>query len=107
MNDQITVLVTGSGGFIGAHLVPYLITQGHKVIAASTKAPTFENPNIVAARLPDLSKPFDWQPLVQRCDAIVHLAGIAHTSANEELYDRVNHQATETSHVLHIIAANI
>lgn len=95
MNDQITVLVTGSDGFIGRHLVPYLAARGHRVIAASRRALAFDGPNIVTAQLPDLSKPFDWQPLLQRCDAVVHLAGIAHTFADEDLYDRVNHQATE------------
>jgi UDP-glucose 4-epimerase len=95
MNKQITVLVTGSDGFVGRHLVPYLAAQGYRVIAASRAAPTFENPNIVAVPLPDLSIPFDWQPLLQQCDAVVHLAGIAHKFAPDDLYDRVNHQATE------------
>jgi nucleoside-diphosphate-sugar epimerase len=95
MNDQITVLVTGSGGFIGRHLVPYLAAQGYKVIAASRTAPAFEGPDIAVVPLPDLSKPFDWQPLLQQCDAAVHLAGIAHTFADDDLYDRVNHHATD------------
>ena len=97
MNDKISVLVTGSDGFIGRHLVPYLAAQGYRVIAASRNAPAFDDPNIVFARLPDLSTPFDWQPLLQDCDAVVHLAGIAHTFADEDQYDRVNHQATEQS----------
>jgi UDP-glucose 4-epimerase len=94
MNEKISVLVTGCDGFIGRHLVPYLAAQGYKVIAASRAARAFEAPNIIVARLPDLSTPFDWQPLLQDCDAVVHLAGIAHTFAEEDLYDRVNHQAT-------------
>jgi UDP-glucose 4-epimerase len=95
MNDRATVLVTGSGGFIGRHLVHYLAAQGYKVIAASrTMAAAFDDPNIVAAPLPDLSGPFDWQPLLQQCNAVVHLAGIVHISASDELYDRVNHRAT-------------
>jgi nucleoside-diphosphate-sugar epimerase len=94
MNDRTTVLVTGSNGFIGRHLVPHLAAQGYKVIAASIAPSTFEDPNIVAAVLPDLALPFDWQPLLQQCDAIVHLAGIAHTFADAEMYDRVNHRAT-------------
>ncbi|HEX9470292.1 MAG TPA: NAD-dependent epimerase/dehydratase family protein [Bradyrhizobium sp.] len=95
MNDQTTVLVTGSDGFIGRHLVPYLAAQGYKVIAASRTASSSVGPNIVHVPLPDLALPFDWQPLLQRSDAVVHLAGIAHTFANDDLYDRVNHQATE------------
>jgi UDP-glucose 4-epimerase len=95
MNDRTTVLVTGSDGFIGRHLVPYLAEQGYRVVAASRTATAYEDPNIVGVPLPDLSIPFDWLPLLQHCDAVVHLAGIAHTFANEDLYDRVNHRATE------------
>jgi nucleoside-diphosphate-sugar epimerase len=95
MNDQTTVLVTGSDGFLGRHLVPFLAAHGHKVIAASRAASAFNSPNIVTTPLPDLSMPFDWQPLLSQCDAVVHLAGIAHTFAEDELYDRVNRRATE------------
>jgi UDP-glucose 4-epimerase len=94
MNRQISVLVTGSDGFVGRHLVPYLSAQGYRVVAASRVGCAFEDPNIVATRLPDLSVPFDWKPLLRQCDAVVHLAGIAHKSANDAQYDRVNHQAT-------------
>ncbi len=95
MNDQTTVLVTGSGGFLGRHLVLHLAARGYRVIAASRTTATFPDPNIVTLPLPDLSIPFDWQPLLQQCTAVIHLAGIAHTYANEDLYDRVNHRATE------------
>jgi nucleoside-diphosphate-sugar epimerase len=95
MNDRTTVLVTGSDGFLGRHLVPYLAAQGYKVIAASRTASNLESHNTVTALLPDLSIPFDWQPLLKQCDAVVHLAGIAHTFAEDDLYDRVNHGATE------------
>jgi nucleoside-diphosphate-sugar epimerase len=95
MNDKISILVTGSDGFIGRHLVPYLAARGYRVIAASRSVTAFEDPDIVFARLPDLSKPFDWQPLLQDCNAVVHLAGIAHTFAEEDQHDRINHQATE------------
>lgn len=94
MNDKMTVLVTGCGGFIGRRLAPYLAAQGYRVIAASRTVRTFENSDIVFAQLPDLFTPFDWQPLVRGCDAVVHLAGVAHTFASDERYDRVNHLAT-------------
>jgi UDP-glucose 4-epimerase len=32
---------------------------------------------------------------LQPCDAVVHLAGIAHKFAKDDLYDRVNHRATD------------
>jgi len=95
MNDQFTVLVTGSGGFLGRHLVPYLAQQGFRVVAASRTTSRFQGHNVVAVPLPDLAAPFDWTPLLRNCDAVVHLAGIAHTFADEDLYDRVNHQAAE------------
>jgi UDP-glucose 4-epimerase len=95
MKTQTTVLVTGSNGFVGRHLVPFLSAQGYKVIAAARMTSAFEERDIIAAELPDLSAPFNWQPLVQQCDAIVHLAGIAHKFAKDELYDRVNHRAIE------------
>jgi nucleoside-diphosphate-sugar epimerase len=95
MNDQATVLVTGAGGFIGRHLVPFLAAQGYNVIAASRTAFPFECPNTITVPIPDLSTTFDWQPLLKQCDTVVHLAGIAHTFADDDLYERVNHQATE------------
>src|ERR1700739_2491193 len=93
MVSKATVLVTGSDGFIGRHLVPYLAAHGHKVIAAS-RSECAERPNVRVTRVPDLSQPFDWEPLLRQCDAVVHLAGIAHTFAEDDLYDRVNHRAT-------------
>ena len=92
--EKPRVLVTGADGFVGRHIVRYLAMRGYKVIAASRAAFTFDNPNIAAVRLPDLSKLFDWRPLLEQCDAVVHLAGIAHKYADDDFYDRVNHRAT-------------
>jgi nucleoside-diphosphate-sugar epimerase len=101
-DHKISVLVTGSNGFIGRHLAPYLASRGYRVIAASRRESPFDDRNIIRARLPDLSTPFDWRPLLQDCKSVVHLAGIAHTCAEEDQYDRINHRATgelaETAH---------
>jgi nucleoside-diphosphate-sugar epimerase len=93
-NDKTRVLVTGSDGFVGRHLVPYLAQRGYRVIAASRGPARFENPDIAAAALPDLSQPFDWRPLLRQCDAVIHLAGIAHKTVPDDVHDRVNHLAT-------------
>jgi UDP-glucose 4-epimerase len=94
MNDRTTVLVTGSDGFVGDHLVPYLAKRGYRVIAASRTPARFENSDVSGAALPDLSQPFDWRPLLGQCDAVIHLAGIAHKTVPDDLYDRVNRLAT-------------
>lgn len=39
----ISVLVTGAGGFIGHHLVKYLVAQGHQVRGADIKEPEYES----------------------------------------------------------------
>jgi nucleoside-diphosphate-sugar epimerase len=93
MSNKKTVLVTGSDGFIGRHLVRYLVEQGYQVVAASRSASTVGH-GIRIVRLSDLSQPFDWEPLLKECDTVVHLAGIAHTSADDDLYESVNHRAT-------------
>ena len=93
-SKKTRVLVTGADGFVGRHLVPYLVAQGYSVIAASRAATTFDNPDVTAVPLSDLSRLFDWQPLLDQCDAVVHLAGIAHKYAGDDFYDRVNHRAT-------------
>ncbi|WP_145963568.1 NAD-dependent epimerase/dehydratase family protein [Bradyrhizobium algeriense] len=90
-----TVLVTGADGFIGRNLVVFLASRNFKVIAASRTVSAFGHPSVVTASLPDLAMPFDWQPLLERCDIVVHLAGIAHRFADEEQYDLVNHRATD------------
>lgn len=95
MGDQTRILVTGSDGFIGRNLVPYFASLGHKVIAASRSAHTFAQSNVIPAKIPDISTTLDWAPLLQQCDAIVHLAGIAHRFADSDRYDRVNHRATD------------
>ncbi len=59
------VFVTGASGFIGSHLCPALAAAGHKLHAS-----------------------------VEGCDAVVHLANIAHTSASVAELHRVNVEGT-------------
>jgi nucleoside-diphosphate-sugar epimerase len=59
------ILVTGARGFIGGHLCPALAAAGHDLAAA-----------------------------VEGCDAVVHLANIAHVNASPADLHRVNVEGT-------------
>lgn len=59
------ILVTGASGFIGSHLAPALAAAGHELVTS-----------------------------VGGCDAVVHLANIAHTSASPRELHRVNVEGT-------------
>ena len=90
------VLVTGASGFIGSAVVAALARDGHMVRAA-VRRPHLSFPDgVEVVRHPDLAEAFDWQPLLQGVDQVVHLAGIAHTGRGVDRapYDRVNRQAT-------------
>lgn len=82
------VLVTGAGGFIGSHLLRGL--TGHTVIAASRRPIEGHE----WRQLGDLHEDVDWDTLLRDVDAVVHLANIAHQSAAEADFERVNHRAT-------------
>lgn len=89
------VLVTGASGFIGRAVVAALTRNGHKVRAA-VRRPQLSFPDgVEVAQHPDMSEPFDWQPLLVGIDQVVHLAGIAHSrGVNPAMHDRVNRAAT-------------
>jgi len=68
------VLITGISGFVGSELAPALRKFGHEVLAASVRS--------------------DVTDLLVGCEAIVHLANIAHRSASLDLLRRVNVEGT-------------
>lgn len=82
------VLVTGAGGFVGGHLLRGL--PGHSVVAASR----YPVEGCEWRKLGDLHEPVDWAVLLRDVDAVVHLANVAHQTASEEDFERVNHRAT-------------
>ncbi|MEI9901443.1 MAG: NAD-dependent epimerase/dehydratase family protein [Hyphomicrobium sp.] len=82
------VLITGAGGFLGTHLLRGL--GGHTVIAASRRRIDGHE----WRRLADLGGEVDWDSVLRDVDAVVHLANIAHQSASEADFERINHRAT-------------
>jgi UDP-glucose 4-epimerase len=90
------VLVTGASGFVGQALVPALAAAGYAVRAAVRRLPARFDPAVEAAAHGDLDDAVDWRRLLAGIEAVVHLAGIAHTGPGtaQAQYDRVNHRAT-------------
>lgn len=76
------ILLTGANGFIGRHLVPLLLSQGHELVlpvrhqglSIAQQAPHF---------LPDFADPAAWSALLQGVDVVIHLAGRAHVLKEE------------------------
>ena len=71
------ILVTGASGFIGRHLISTLIARGEQVVAVSRYQPA-PKVNIEWKLSPELDGLTDWTALLSGCDAVVHLAGVAH-----------------------------
>ncbi|MCA2692843.1 MULTISPECIES: NAD-dependent epimerase/dehydratase family protein, partial [unclassified Microcystis] len=94
------VLVTGSTGFIGSHLLPTLHQHNYQITAAIRQK--FEFPatlSIKAIQVGEIDDITDWQEALLGIDTVIHLAGRAHilheTISNPEAeFIRVNTKGT-------------
>jgi len=94
------VLVTGANGFVGRVLLPRLLQSGeHNVRAAVRKYADDLPEDLEIAIGGDLSPNADWRPLLEGCDAVVHLAARVHVMRDEvanpgEAYHKANVEGT-------------
>jgi UDP-glucose 4-epimerase len=70
----VNVLVAGATGFVGGHLVPYLVRQGHEVIAAGHDPARLERFPQAARLVLDLRRPDAAAAIPDGLDAVIHLA---------------------------------
>ncbi len=77
LSPSLRVLVTGAGGFVGQHLLPRLISRGHRVRAVYRNTPPqpgSEGPGI-EWRQADLTVRESIAGIAAGCDRVVHLSG--------------------------------
>lgn len=76
------ILVTGADGFIASALLPALRASGHEPRAAGRTATG------------DIDGSTDWRVLLDGCEAVVHLANVAHRATDARALERVNVEGT-------------
>lgn len=72
------VAVTGASGFVGQHLVRHLASQGHEVRGLSRGGDGLARVRAAGGEAVrgDVTEPASLKPLVEGCDAVVHLVAI-------------------------------
>jgi nucleoside-diphosphate-sugar epimerase len=76
------VLVTGADGFVASALLPALSARGYEPRAAGR------------LQTRDIDGATDWRALLEGCEAVVHLANIAHRTKDARALERVNVEGT-------------
>src|SRR5258707_5265231 len=86
MPKRSTILVTGAGGFIGHHLVKYLVKRGHVVRGADVKAPEYQRSDANEFVIADLRNHAECLKVTKNIDSVYHLAadmgGIGYISSS-------------------------
>ena len=96
----MNILVTGSAGMIGGHVVKGLIDKGHTVVGVDRRKSEKEYPGFNQVVI-DLSSKDDVMRLFGECkiDRVIHLAALAHTAGMRNLtwetYRKINVECAE------------
>jgi nucleoside-diphosphate-sugar epimerase len=89
------ILVTGSSGFIGGHLVKYLQSKGNYVIGADIEYPKYEKPNLFykadlrnqQATKMIFQEAYDNQPIEEVYDLACLMGGMGYIGDKSHSYD--------------------
>ena len=91
MPTPIDILVTGGTGYIGQHLIPLLLSRGHRVRALARESSLHRVP---AGALPVVGDALDADSIAAALrpdDTVVHLVGTPHPSPTKaDQFDRID-----------------
>lgn len=93
----MAILVTGSTGYIGYHLIQKLLTQGeqlHLLCRNKPELPAFNHPNVTIFK-GDITDTATLQPAMQGVDRVYHLAAYARLwSKDPSVFHQLNVEGT-------------
>lgn len=95
-----TILITGSNGFVGSHLVDKALEKGFKVYAAVRRSSelTYLKDKAISLIYLDYSDPISLKHSLSELghlDYVIHNAGVT-LAAKDHIYDQVNNQYTRS-----------
>ena len=91
MATQIDILITGGTGYIGQHLIPLLISRGHRVRALARESSLDRVPAGAAAVIGDALNADSIAASLRPDDTVVHLVGTPHPSPTKaDQFDRID-----------------
>jgi nucleoside-diphosphate-sugar epimerase len=88
------IVVTGSSGFVGSHLVDHLLNFKYDFVATSRSHCNGNDRRFVKS--PQLGPNADWSRILKGCETVVHLAARAHIAGpcnlreSEDIYGQTN-----------------
>jgi dihydroflavonol-4-reductase len=94
--NQDVILVTGATGFLGHHLVPYLVSAGYRVrtlVRETSDTSHLRDPNVELA-FGDILDPVSVQRAMANCRYVIHAAGLFRFWGPKEEFERTNVQGT-------------
>lgn len=81
-------IVTGANGFVGSHLVDYLLEKGeevHCIIRKTSNTQWLDDKPVILHRC-GLTRTEDLRPIMQKADYIYHIAGVISSKTSEGFY---------------------